>query len=158
MKNRKNLLGRALSFLPFVFCLFLTLPVNAQSNLEKINQALMMLNNTLSNINNQQNNNTNTNYNSNYNYNSNSNDDYDSSSSNEIATANRQRAYDNMASRAARLYSDLTKIRYSGSARTHAVDLSTYNKLRRDMRKYRTQSLREGITLQKSPYEDMTID
>lgn len=163
MKKGKQLFGRALPLISLMFCMFVVLPASAQSNLQKINEALTILNNSISNLNNQiNNNNSNSNYdyNSNSNYNSNSSYDYsdDYDSSNEIATSNRQRAYDNMANRAARLYSDLTAKRYSGSSRTHSTDVSTYNKLRREMRKYRNQARREGIILQKSEYEDLSVN
>lgn len=163
MKRGKQLFGRALPLISLMFCMFVVLPASAQSNLQKINEALTILNNSISNLNNQiNNNNSNSNYdyNSNSNYNSNSSYDYsdDYDSSNEIATSNRQRAYDNMANRAARLYSDLTAKRYSGSSRTHSTDVSTYNKLRREMRKYRNQARREGIILQKSEYEDLSVN
>ena len=163
MKNGKQLFGRALPLISLMFCMFVVLPASAQSNLQKINEALTILNNSISNLNNQINNNNSNNsynYNSNSNYNSNNSYDYsdDYDSSNEIATSNRQRAYDNMANRAAKLYSDLTAKRYSGSSRTHSTDVSTYNKLRREMRKYRNQARREGIILQKSEYEDLSVN
>ena len=83
-------------------------------------------------------------------------DNYSSSGSN--AASNRQMAYDNMARRAEKLYNDLkNKKGYTGSSRTYSVDVSTYNKLRRDMREYRVKAQREGITLRKSPYEDLGI-
>lgn len=70
----------------------------------------------------------------------------------------RQTAYNHMAKRAAHLYNSLTnKKGYIGSSRTHSVELSTYNKLRRDMRNYRNKAQREGITIQKSQYEDMPL-
>lgn len=70
----------------------------------------------------------------------------------------RQSAYDHMANRAASLYRNLTdKKGYTGSARTHSVDVSTYNSLRRKMRNYRVSAQRDGITLQKSQYEDLSL-
>lgn len=70
----------------------------------------------------------------------------------------RQSAYDHMANRAATLYRNLTdKKGYTGSARTHSVDVSTYNSLRRKMRNYRVSAQRDGITLQKSQYEDLSL-
>lgn len=163
MKNGKQLFRRAFSLLFLMFCMFVALPANAQSNLQKINEALTILNNSLSNLNNQINNNNSNNsydYNSNSNYNSNNSYNYndDDDSSNEIATSNRQRAYDNMATRAANLYSSITAKRYSGSSKTFSTDVSTYNKLRREMRKYRNQARREGIILQKSEYEDLSVN
>lgn len=70
----------------------------------------------------------------------------------------RQSAYDHMANRAASLYRNLTdKNGYTGSARTRSVDVSTYNSLRRKMRNYRISAQRDGVTLQKSQYEDLSL-
>lgn len=70
----------------------------------------------------------------------------------------RQSAYDHMANRAASLYRNLTdKNGYVGSTRTRSVDVSTYNSLRRKMRNYRVNAQRDGITLQKSQYEDLSL-
>ncbi len=79
------------------------------------------------------------------------------STSSTVGNANaRQSAYNHMANRAASLYHKL-KNGYVGSSRTHSVDVSTYNSLRRKMRNYRTKAKRDGISLQKSQYEDLSL-
>ncbi|MGN1156634.1 MAG: hypothetical protein ACI4TK_10685, partial [Agathobacter sp.] len=119
--------------------------------LQRISDALGQINNALSS------------YSSTSGYSSYSNSSYNqlqtSGSSGKGGNAGaRQSAYNHMANRAASLYSKLKdKNGYVGSARTHSVDVSTYNSLRSKMRNYRISAQRDGITLQKSQYEDLSL-
>ena len=91
-------------------------------------------------------------------YSSSSTSSVSSNSSHGGNTSARQSAYNQMANRAAHLYQQLTnKKGYVGSSKTHSVDVTTYNKLRRDMRNYRIKAQQDGINLQKSQYEDLTL-
>lgn len=119
--------------------------------MQRLSETLGQINNALSS------------YSSTSEYNSYSNSNYyqqqttGSSGNGGNATA-RQSAYNHMANRAASLYSKLKdKNGYVGSASTHSVDVSTYNSLQSKMRNYRISAQRDGITLQKSQYEDLSL-
>ena len=80
------------------------------------------------------------------------------SSSGSSNKQNYQKGYDVWAKRAEKMYNELTKIPYTGSASTRRDEIESYHKAQREMRNIRTKATAAGVSIVKSKYESLIIN